>query len=803
MLLSGAVAFHYEVLYARLLSHVLGSSIYAFATMLAAFLAGIALGGAAGGQIAARASRSATAFGLTQLAIGVASVAAYTSLQFFVPESREPAALAAWAVAVLLPATTCIGATFPLAVRILVGDEREAGTATARVYGWNTAGAIAGSVLAAFWLIPALGFGGSMTLAVAASAGLALLAAARLPTVWPRLVPISAALAAAALLAYHPGRPVAVVTNAAFDLPAVRGGTERFFSVGRSATVLMTESDGFFELRTNGLPEASILPVGAAPVGQTQQWLVALPLIARPDAERLLLVGLGGGVALENLPASVREVDVVELEPEVTAANRAIADRRLTDPLRDDRVRIVHNDARNALRLSDKRFDIIVSQPSHPWTAGASHLFTREFFAAAHDHLQADGVFLQWMSSAFIDAELLRSLAATLTDVFTHVRLYEPEPSVLLFLASDGVLNPAAGLAESGRPIAGDPLWFGNMRLNGPADLMAALLLDEAGVDGFAAGAPLSTDDRNRMATASRARADGLSGEALDTLLASWDPLAAPGRLPPALAAAIDWTYIGSRLVADGRLDRAERLRSAVADPADAQLLAGLILGARGRIREAADAFRAALEADPASQTARFALIEPRLAALATGVASPDTARIASGLRGSARAVVDGWRLAFEEDWQGLAELDLSLARATPTDLWFPASARLRADWRTKVAGDGAFDAALTATRIIDRALAVQPDLDLLVLRAAAADLMNDADRFIESARYAANLVSEQLDSVADGASAPTPAQLDSMFRRLLAMRVRLLDLDVPAERTAALADRIRDQQVRIQALLR
>jgi spermidine synthase len=94
----------------------------------------------------------------------------------------------------------------------------------------------------------------------------------------------------------------------------------------------------------------------------------------------MLLIGFGGGVALENAPATLETIDVVELEPAVIAANRSIGGLRLNDPLQDDRIRIVFNDARNALRLSNRKFDIIVSQPSHPWTAGASHLFSREFF---------------------------------------------------------------------------------------------------------------------------------------------------------------------------------------------------------------------------------------------------------------------------------------------------------------------------------------------------------------------------------------------------------------------------------------
>ena len=93
----------------------------------------------------------------------------------------------------------------------------------------------------------------------------------------------------------------------------------------------------------------------------------------------MLIVGFGGGVVVEGVPPSVRHVDVIELEPKVIEANRVTAQLRKRNPLTDPRVNIIVNDARGALRLTDRRYDAIVSQPSHPWPAGASHLYTREF----------------------------------------------------------------------------------------------------------------------------------------------------------------------------------------------------------------------------------------------------------------------------------------------------------------------------------------------------------------------------------------------------------------------------------------
>ena len=173
ILVSGANAFLYEVLWTRMLTHVMGGSIYAFATMLAAFLTGIALGGGLAGKFAANKHQAALAFAATQIAIAVLSMGVYAWMGPLIPAQQTTQQLAIYAVSVMLPATIFIGATFPLAVRILARDEHEASKGTARIYTWNTVGAIMGAILAGFFLIPGLGFEGSIRLAVSVNLTLA------------------------------------------------------------------------------------------------------------------------------------------------------------------------------------------------------------------------------------------------------------------------------------------------------------------------------------------------------------------------------------------------------------------------------------------------------------------------------------------------------------------------------------------------------------------------------------------------------------------------------------------------------
>jgi len=726
--MSGAIAFFYEVLWTRLLTHVIGGSIHAFATMLASFLAGIAIGGGLAGYLASSRERAALLFSGAQIAIAGLSAIVYYSLQYVSPYSGGLAANAGLAVLTMLPATIFIGATFPLAVRVLAIDQHGAGHASARVFAWNTGGAIAGAVGAGFFLIHALGFSGSIRLAVALNLSLALLCLVLVTSVRGKNVAALAACLTIAIVLYHPSRPDAVIT--ASSVINSGAGKETFYAVGRSATVLVLENDDGFYVRSNGLPEATITRRGAPPTLLTQSWLTALPIIARPEADSLLLIGLGGGVAIENLPPSVESIDVIELEPEVVSANRALAEFRQRDPLADARVSLTINDARNALLLTNKQYGIIVSQPSHPWTAGASHLYTREFMQLASEHLGPDGVFVQWMSIEFVDVFLLRSLATTLTNVFEHVRLYRPSPDVLIFLASAATLDVEQTLLPGGSGRI--PKNFAQLGVNSLEDLLAALVLDSEGVTSLSAGAPDNNDDMNRLAT-SRLTLNSLSVTELDTLLHESDPLLDSRHvLRGAAANQVGLVYVGYKLLRTGFRDRALRL-AGVLDRSNGFLLLGLSAMLDGNSDESDRLLQKALAENSTNDQARYALLRNHLANLARGSAGTYLSDIAHALPPSAAATVSGWRHALNRDWSSLSDLDSVLAQAKTTDLWFVEAARLRAEWRLRNGPSGA-ESLQYALDIVDRSLALYELEELYLLRAAIAARLENPFVFVETA---------------------------------------------------------------------
>ena len=780
MLVSGANAFLYEVLWTRMLAHVIGGSIYAFATMLAAFLTGIALGGGLAGKFAENRERAAFAFAFTQIAIGVLSMGVYAWMGPLIPAAPTTWALALFAGSVMLPATIFIGATLPLSVRVLARDETEATAGTARIYAWNTVGAIFGAILAGFVLIPGLGFEGTIRFAVSVNFFLALWAAACVAR--PRLIPIGVACAGvvAVLAAYSPPRPLAVVLSGAYFRASAVEEQELYYAVGRSSTVMLVAAGNNYNLRTNGLPEASVAVRGSPPNVNTQKWLTALTVAARPDTRNMLVVGFGGGVALEGVPPSVDSIDVIELEEEVIVANRLLAGLRDVDPLADPRFNITINDARNALGLTRKSYDAIISQPSHPWTAGASHLFTREFVADVRSHLNDGGVFLQWMNAELVDEALLRTLAATLTVEFEFVRLYQPTTRVLMFLASNAPLDVELEVARTGRPFVDHPTHYSRLSLHGVEDLLAALAMDEEGLRSFARLAEISTDDNNLMATRSRAWGDGLQDADLLELFEPFDPLLQRASWVHArLGEHIDYGYLARRLVGGSQVSRATQLAATIPDFSEQFEVYGVLFRANGEEDQGHEALTNALRADPLNMQARYTLVRDHLDALGRGEAPEDVREIAAELTGPSAAVLRGLPYEAAADWSSLAAIDDELAESGLTDAWFQEAVRLRAAWRVNAAEDRQ-RLALEALQLVEQALVLASDEDLYRMRAQSSRTVGDHNRLLESSAVLGAYVSDYLNALYAEQYTLSAEELNQVLEKLASIADPLRgDLDI------------------------
>lgn len=723
MALSGAVSFLHEVLWTRMLSHVLGSSIYAFGVMLASFLTGIALGGGLGAVLARRREAAARWLAVSELAAAAAAVGAWYALQKISPDMESLGQRVRFGFALLFPLAFAIGLTYPLAVRVLARDVADAAPASARVYTWNTIGAIVGAIAGGFVIVPALRYEGSVQLAVLASCGLAIACFALFkPGKWFGIAVTTSALALAVL--FIPKQPDALLRYSPLRVSGT--GEMLYYDVGRSTAVVTLRLADQMAVRTNGLPEAAVDLRGATPQLYAEAWMAPMAVLARPQLRDMLVIGFGGGRVLEAVPPSVQRVDAIELEDKVIAANRLMTERGLRDPahdpLRDARVNLILNDARGALLLTTKKYDAIVSQPSHPWTAGASHLYTREFMQQAREHLNPGGLFVQWMNVDFLDESLLRSLLATLNAVYPHVRVYRPAPPTLVFLASDAPIEPEHNIAATRAAFAAAPDHYARLGLNVVEDLIVSLVLDDQGSRAFAVDAPVITDDANRFAAFSLYDVGrNMSAENLGKLLLQYDPLLDSNSFIHREAAQqLAFDYLARRLYEYSKYDGSARTRlGQLSDrfrDSDLQTYMQSLLQYRDLNSAEAQQLRMAnAERYPGSSLLHDAVLEPEVAALQfNGVAA-----LANSTAAIDPVVLRAAQHAARNEWSSVAALDPALAQVPWTSIWSYQATRLRIEWRIHAEPSASLDA--ESIRMIDRLAVVHTDPRLYLLRAMSA----------------------------------------------------------------------------------
>jgi spermidine synthase len=815
MTLSGICTFVYEVLWTRLLSHILGGSITAFAVMLASFLSGIAFGSVIASRFAKNRTEATTAFVISQLGIAAASVFIYFSLNHFLQPDMSYQASALAAFLVLMPATLFIGATFPLAVRIYASNVHAAAQSSAKVYAWNTMGAIFGAAVAGFFLVPMLKYEGAIRVTVMMNIGLAVIATSMSPAT--RRIPLFVATMAlvVAIVSYRPTTPENVLRYSPITTAA--SGEIIYYDVGRSATVLVYEDRGSFMLRNNGLPEAAAVAKGTPHLFANQRMLGALPVLARPDTKSALIVGFGAGSAITGLPPTVKEIDVIELEPKVIEANRSIGDQRKYQPLDDPRLSLVINDARSALALTSKKYDMVVSQPSHPWSAGASHLYTREYMKIVSDHLLDDGVFLQWINSQFVDEALLKSLCATILDVYPHVRIYQWSPQVLFFLASHEPMDVEREMFASGRPLRDAPLFYLELGVAAIEDAVAALMMETDAVKEFSAGSRVITDDFNIMAMQSaRLMREGreLSVEKLATTFLPWIPaLNADSWVHKEFGENLMFSRIAEKYVSlrvRGYLPELVGSLTAAGNPR-AMLLAGKLMRSEGNTERAQEILETALSAMPDNNQVKYALVEPWLRRIELEDTPEEIRTIAESMTGGGRAVIEASKAITAKNLQAVADLDRQLGAVGPAAPWFAEAVKLRVDWRSGVSNaELKQEFADQAWQILDLAIANQRDHEFLAMRIVAASQAGRPNEVMESTRGYIDTVDFQLTGAEEGHISPTAAEFDLKLTQVEAITnlVAVSADDVAVSRStkndiqtglAGLAERLQDLKLAAQ----
>ncbi len=170
----------------------------------------------------------------------------------------------------------------------------------------------------------------------------------------------------------------------------------------------------------------------------TMTLTAAIPLAYRPDATSAAVIGIGTGLTTHTLLGSnaLRSVETIEIEPAMAEASQRFSPRN-TNAFADPRSRIIFDDAKTFFSTHNRKYDIIVSEPSNPWVSGVSSLFTGEFYRLARRHLNPDGILVQWFQMYEIDASLVASVLRALGENFPDYAVYAATASDLLIVAGD------------------------------------------------------------------------------------------------------------------------------------------------------------------------------------------------------------------------------------------------------------------------------------------------------------------------------------------------------------------------------
>jgi len=558
---SGATAMTLQVLWTRALAVLIGSSIFSFTIILLAFLIGLGAGAAIFGRASQRTAEPVRWLGALHL--GIASA---VGLSYLVTD-RIPYVFT-WllqsasfgvdtiltcqfilACITVLPATVLMGGVFPLTIRIAAGRLDAVGRDVGNAYALNTGGAIVGSFLSGFVVVPKLGL--QRGIYVAAAIGLAL--AALLFAVAPglprrrRAAGVGGAFALAVIGLLLPRWDLVSFSSGFFRVSIAREYIYRkinkrqwknpklvFYEDGVATTVTVDQWGKTFSLKNNGKVDASNDGDMAT---QIIVGLLPLLLYPKPAPPKVALVGYGSGVtagAITQFP--IASLEVVELEPAIYRASRFFENDNHR-PLSNPKVTARVGDGRNFLTQRRDKFDVIVSQPSNPWLTGVSNLFTREYFRDIKTRLAPGGIFCQWAQLYEMAPWNIKAIYRTMHEAFPYVYVFAAED-----LSSDTILIGSMEPIKLDLDVIArafrDPVTRAEARragLESPHDVVAYLLLAPEELESFTAGSPDNTDDNARIEFS--APRDLLGYAKFDPYLAKvYGPLWPYGRLTEVVA---------------------------------------------------------------------------------------------------------------------------------------------------------------------------------------------------------------------------------------------------------------------------
>jgi len=435
LFITGFASIASEIGWTKYLSIFTGTTIYGFSAILGIFLIGIASGSWWIKNRIEKIQQPKLWLAILLLAAGISLIYARWGMTLIplLYEGLNSMSISGEAkqwikycfvFCIIFPPTFFFGAIFPLNLKIYCTNLSGVQEKVGKAYATNTLASIAGALVAGFWLIPTLGtdFLLKAMFVVVLLSPIIIIVKYTKKTTQIGIVCCSLFFLYLGSVAPEINYKTLISSVAyKFDVDAASGKEPDFLFVkeGKVSVVSVVSYDGqYAKVQANGLNE-SLIDMDDPSNGLIIESLLAyLPYFVHKDPKTAFIVGYGGGVTTRAFTqTTIPNIRVVELEPAVVEAGKSIRNGPVS-ALDDPRVSVEINDARNTLLTENKKYDIIAAQPSHPWLAGASNVFTQEFFHLVDSRLTDEGIFSQWINLFRMDVTTLRSLFKAFYSVF-------------------------------------------------------------------------------------------------------------------------------------------------------------------------------------------------------------------------------------------------------------------------------------------------------------------------------------------------------------------------------------------------
>lgn len=451
--LTGAASFFYEIGWIRMLSLVLGSATHSFELMLGAFILGLALGALWVRNRIDGIAEPMRLLAWVQVAMGTAALCTLVvyswSFDWMGAMVRTLARTDTgflWfnvmsqgiCMVMMLPVTVFAGMTLPIITALVLRSSADE-SAIGRVYSANTWGAILGVIVAVHLVMPYLGLRNVVVAGALIDVGLGLWLFSRAGG----RISVPGRVALAACLAVGVG----IVAFVRFDSSRLSSGVYRhgfvtrvapsiFHRDGRTASIDVSRKEYMSTIVTNGKPDAALRTDQASEDDYTMILTGVLPLALKPDTADIAVIGMGSGRSTHVFLGSpdVKNVDTIEIEPAMVEGAKLfgpLVERAFTDP----RSHIHIEDAKTFFARHQKKYDVIMSEPSNPWVSGVASLFSREFYHQVKNYIAPGGVFVQWLQLYEFDDSLVASVLAALDGEFDDYVLYAADDADILIAA--------------------------------------------------------------------------------------------------------------------------------------------------------------------------------------------------------------------------------------------------------------------------------------------------------------------------------------------------------------------------------